>query len=71
MFPVDRRMGTDYSKGALQFLEMIKSRIFVPMHFGADYEGGNAFQRTAEAQGASFLAIDHRGQYWDLTELSK
>lgn len=71
MFPVDRRMGTDYSKGARQFLEMIKSRIFVPMHFGTDYEGGNAFQATAESLNASFLAIDHRGQYWDLTELSK
>lgn len=71
MFPVDRRMGTEYSKGARQFSEMIKSSIFVPMHFGNDYEGGNAFQQTAETQGASFLAINHRGQHWDLTELSK
>ena len=38
MFPVDRRMGKDYMKGAQQFIERIKTTIFVPMHFSEDYE---------------------------------
>jgi L-ascorbate metabolism protein UlaG (beta-lactamase superfamily) len=69
MFPVDRRMGSDYAKGAKQFLEKIKSTIFVPMHFGNDYVGGNAFCSSAEAAGSVFLQIDYRGQCFDITKL--
>jgi L-ascorbate metabolism protein UlaG (beta-lactamase superfamily) len=68
MFPVDRRIGSDYSKGARQFLEKIKSAIFVPMHFSADYEGGNAFREEAESLGARFMTITHRGECFNLTE---
>lgn len=66
LFPVDRRMGRDYMRGALQFVERIKTRIFVPMHFGDDYEGGNAFRPQAEAHGCRFLTIDHRGESFDI-----
>ena len=66
LFPVDRRMGRDYMRGALQFVERIKTRIFVPMHFGDDYEGGNAFRPQAEAHGCRFLTIDHRGESFDM-----
>ena len=69
MFPVDRRIGTDYSKGAKQFLETIKSTIFVPMHFSTDYEGGNAFKAEAQRQGSKFITIHHRGEKFDLTDL--
>ena len=31
LFPVDRRMGKDYMKGAKQFIEQIKTTIFVPI----------------------------------------
>lgn len=66
LFPVDRRMGRDYMRGPLQFVERIKTRIFVPMHFSEDYEGGNAFRAQAEAHGCRFLAIDRRGQRFDI-----
>lgn len=66
LFPVDRRMGRDYMRGPLQFVERIKTRIFVPMHFSEDYEGGNAFRAQAEANGCRFLAIDRRGQRFDI-----
>lgn len=66
LFPVDRRMGKDYMRGAYQFVERIKTRIFVPMHFSDDYEGGNAFRTQAEEQGCRFLSIDRRGQCFDI-----
>ena len=66
LFPVDRRMGRAYMRGALQFVERIKTRIFVPMHFGDDYESGNAFRPQAEAHGCRFLTIDHRGESFDI-----
>ncbi|WP_455591682.1 MBL fold metallo-hydrolase [Bacteroides sp.] len=68
MFPVDRRMGKDYMKGAKQFIEQIKTTIFVPMHFSEDYEGGNAFRSTAEAEGCRFITINHRGESFEITK---
>lgn len=68
MFPVDRRMGKDYMKGAKQFIEQIKTTIFAPMHFSEDYEGGNAFRPLAEAGGCRFLAINHRGDSFEITK---
>ena len=68
MFPVDRRMGKDYMKGAKQFIERIKTTIFVPMHFSDDYEGGNAFRPIAEADGCRFITLSHRGESFDITK---
>ncbi len=68
LFPVDRRMGKDYMKGAKQFIEQIKTTIFVPMHFGEDYEGGNAFHRFAEEAGIRFIAIGGRGESFEITQ---
>ena len=68
LFPVDRRMGKDYMKGAKQFIEQIKTTIFVPMHFSEDYEGGNAFRSIAEANGCHFISITHRGETFDITK---
>lgn len=66
MFPVDPRLGKDYMKGPKQFIEQIKTSIFVPMHFSEDYEGGNAFRPIAEAAGTRFLTIHHRGETYDI-----
>ena len=62
LFPVDRRMGRDYMRGATQFVEAIKTTTFVPMHFSEDYEGGNAFQPIAEAHGCRFIRLTRRGE---------
>jgi len=69
MFPVDRRIGTDYFRGAKQFLERINVRIFIPMHFTYDYEGGNAFQEEAEKYGSIFIPIKKKGQEINITDL--
>lgn len=66
MFPVDRRIGSDYWRGAEQFIDRIKTTIFFPMHFGVDYEGGNAFQTIAEEKGIHFMTIGQRGQCFDI-----
>lgn len=66
MFPVDSRMGKDYMRGATQFIERIKTSVFAPMHFGEDYNGGNAFGPYAEARGCRFLTINHRGQHFEI-----
>ena len=69
MFPVDRRLGTDYHQGAKQFLERISARIFVPMHFTYDYEGGNIFQKITEKYGSIFIPIKKKGQEINITRL--
>ena len=33
MFPVDPRLGTDFMRGAQQFIDRIKTSVFVPIHF--------------------------------------
>ena len=68
LFPVDRRMGKDYMKGAKQFIEQIKTTIFVPMHFSEDYEGGNALRNFAENAGCRFVSITHRGESFEITK---
>lgn len=67
MFPVDRRMGRNHMKGAKQFIEKIKTTIFVPMHFSEDYEGGNAFSDFAREAGCRFVNISHRGECFEIT----
>lgn len=66
LFPVDSRIGKDYMRGAEQFVERIKTAIFVPMHFSEDYKGGNAFQQFAESKGCRFLPITHRRQSFNI-----
>ena len=68
LFPVDRRMGKDYMKGAKQFIEQIKTTIFVPMHFSEDYEGGDALRSFAENAGCRFISITHRGESFEITK---
>lgn len=36
-FPVDVRLGSDFARGAREFLNTIKVRDFFPMHFSGDY----------------------------------
>lgn len=66
LFPVDSRMGKDYMRGAKQFVERIKTGTFVPMHFGEDYRGGNAFRTYAESRGCRFLTVARRGEGFSL-----
>lgn len=65
-FPIDARMGSDYYRGAQQFVNLIKIRNFVPMHFGDDYESAEAFRYIAESFGCHFVSIKHRGELFEI-----
>lgn len=70
MFPVDARMGSEYAKGAKQFLEKIKCSIFVPMHFGYEYKKGNVLSvENKNSVETLFISINRKGQCIDITKL--
>lgn len=62
MFPVDPRLGREYMRGPRQFVEQIKTSIFVPMHFDEAYEAATAFAPVAEANGTAMIRLYRRGQ---------
>jgi len=57
MFPVDPRLGKDYTRGAEQFLDTIRVKLFIPMHFWDNIEAANAFGPAAEKRGCRFAVI--------------
>ena len=65
MFPVDPRQGKDYMLGAKQFVERIKTKVFVPMHFGSSYEKAQAFQTVAQDAGCRFIGWNTSGETID------
>ncbi len=62
MFPVDPRLGREYMRGPRQFVEQIKTSIFVPMHFDEAYDKAAAFAPIAREYGAVMPEIRSRGQ---------
>ena len=62
MFPVDPRLGNEYMRGATQFIDKIKTRTFVPMHFTPEYDKANAFGKIAQEKGVEFIPVTHNGQ---------
>lgn len=67
MFPVDARLGKDYMKGPKEFIEQIKTVIFVPMHFALRVRKANKFRKIAHAMGCHFIRIRHWEQTFDIT----
>ena len=57
MFPVDIRLGKNYMRGAEQFVDIIRTGIFIPMHFGEKYDEANAFGDYAEKTGCRFFKL--------------
>lgn len=66
IFPVDKRMGSDYDRGARQLLDSIKVGCFVPMHFEPDYECAQAFETVTEKAGVGFFRIENRGDSMEI-----
>jgi L-ascorbate metabolism protein UlaG (beta-lactamase superfamily) len=62
MFPVDPRLGKDYMRGAQQFVERIRTKVFAPMHFGDSYDKAQTFQSFAQAAGCRFIGWKTRGE---------
>mgnify|MGYP000079089040 FL=1 len=66
MFPVDPRLGTEYMRGARQFVEQIKTSIFVPMHFWDRPAEVVAFRPYAESRGCRYALISVPGEGTDI-----
>ncbi len=66
MFPIDPRLGTDYMKGAQQFVSRVSVDYFLPMHFGDNYDKANAFESYARLQNCKYLGVNKRGQTFNL-----
>lgn len=62
MFPVDARMGSDYARGARQFLQAVRTDIFVPMHFWNRPDKAAAFSATAHCFGARSFVLQRSGE---------
>lgn len=62
MFPVDPRIGTDFMRGAQQFVDRIKTNIFVPMHFWDRPAEAAAFGPYAESRGCRYVLISVPGE---------
>lgn len=54
MFAVDPRQGSDYARGARQFLDRIKVDNFIPMHFNGRSDEACQFADYASAAGHSY-----------------
>ena len=66
MFPVDPRLGREYMRGPRQFVEQIKTSIFVPMHFDEAFEKAAAFAPLAASEGTQVLTPVRRGETLNL-----
>jgi L-ascorbate metabolism protein UlaG (beta-lactamase superfamily) len=62
MFPIDPRLGTDYMRGAEQFVSRIKTKIIAPMHFGEAYDKVAAFAPFACIHHCRLLPLTHKGE---------
>jgi len=66
MFPVDPRLGRDYTRGAEQFLDSIRTGLFIPMHFWDNIDAARAFKNEAEQRGSRFADIRAAGDEFTL-----
>lgn len=62
MFPVDPRIGTDFMRGAEQFIDKIKTDVFVPMHFWERPAEVMAFEFYAESKGCRYKVFPAPGE---------
>lgn len=62
LFPVDPRLGENYTRGARQFIDRIHTRQFAPMHFWKKYDKANAFGEVVTGRGGKFIAIHQPGE---------
>jgi L-ascorbate metabolism protein UlaG (beta-lactamase superfamily) len=60
-FPVDKRMGHDYDEGANFFIEVMKPRYFIPIHF-VDFADTESYRLKNENGATQVLAVHHNGE---------
>ncbi|MCD8270124.1 MAG: MBL fold metallo-hydrolase [Parabacteroides sp.] len=65
MFPVDPRIGSDFMRGAKQFVDRIQTDILVPMHFWERPAEVVAFGAYAESKGCRYILLGEPGEGTD------
>jgi L-ascorbate metabolism protein UlaG (beta-lactamase superfamily) len=62
MFPVDQRLKHNYCLGAKYFIEKVKPKLLIPMHFGDVFETTSKFKEEMKNSSTKVAEITHRGQ---------
>lgn len=65
MFPVDPRIGSDFMRGARQFVDRIQTDVLVPMHFWERPAEVVAFGPYAESKGCRYILLGEPGEGTD------
>lgn len=66
MFPLDPRLGKDFMRGGKQFVNKIKTKNFLPLHFGDNYEIIQQFEPIANKAKTNLLKLEHKAQSFKL-----
>ena len=61
-FPVDRRLELNYLCGGQYFIEQLKPKLFIPMHFWDDYEVTSDFKKAMAAHSTNIIEIKHSNE---------
>jgi hypothetical protein len=62
MFPVDPGLGTDFFRGAREFITKIPCDILIPMHFGNEFSKIKPFEDVAKLAGCRYIPLNEKGQ---------
>lgn len=65
-FPVDPRLGTDFMQGARQFIDAIRTDVFIPMHFWERPAETEVFAPYAEQKGCRYILMPYPGEGTDV-----
>ena len=58
-FPVDRRLEHNCSCGGEYFIEELRPKLFIPMHFWDDYKTTSDFKKAMESHNTTVIEIKH------------
>lgn len=62
MFPLDPRLGKDFTRGAEQFIEKINVSIFAPMHFEGDFSALDEYQNFLKSHFIKYMNWSSYGE---------
>ena len=58
-FPVDKRLESNYLCGGQYFIDKLKPKLFIHMHFWDDYETTSSFKKAVAAHSTNIIEIKH------------
>lgn len=61
-FPVDPRLGHNYASGGKHLIKELRPKVFIPMHFGVNYEIINRFAEEVKNLGSKVIRINSSPQ---------